>query len=468
MSKDILSNREDTVKISTTHCTINKSLAEVSINDLLENIRLLLNYIAKRRKNKYMKTLKLTKKKEKYPEYKDSGVEWLGEVPEGWKVTKNRSSLQRRRGEVNNKEDAPVLTLRIRGVEVKKDLNFGKSTESYIGHQLVYPGDIVFTPRDFDQTPILSGVAKDFGCISNLYFVLKTNIDTHNRFVNYFWWGLKHKVNFFKNFSSGMRHSFNYSQFKNLLFLKPSIDQQQKIADYLDQKTETIDKIIEKKKRLVALLEEKRASVINFTIQKQEGQAKKIKYIALINPSKSKITLNDDSDVSFVPMEKVTNKGEIDSESRKFGDVYSGYTYFENGDVLLAKITPCFENGKAAVAEIPERVGFGSSEFIVFRSNKNSIIPRYLYYVIYSNDFRELGKVEMTGTAGQKRLSDQFVRNYELNLPVIEEQQEVVEVLTKRSRGIDTAIEKTNQSIKLLQEYRASLISNVVTGKIKI
>ena len=87
-------------------------------------------------------------------EMKDSGVEWLGNIPKEWTKTRNRFIFSDRRRDINQDEDTPVLSLTIKGVKVKEDLSFGKSTESYIGHQLVYPGDIVFTPRDFDQTPI--------------------------------------------------------------------------------------------------------------------------------------------------------------------------------------------------------------------------------------------------------------------------------------------------------------------------
>ena len=173
-------------------------------------------------------------------ELKDSGIEWLGKIPKDWEVKRNRHIIDFRRREVNEYEDTTVLSLTVNGVKIKEDLNFGKSTESYIGHQLVHPGDIVFTPRDFDQTPILSGVSDYYGCISNLYFVLKCKNDINNYFVDYFWWGLKYKVDFFKNFSYGIRFGYNYDQFKDLLFLKPNYIEQEKIANFLDEKDFTV------------------------------------------------------------------------------------------------------------------------------------------------------------------------------------------------------------------------------------
>ena len=108
-----------------------------------------------------------------------------------------------------------VLSLTIKGVKVKTNLSFGKSTESYIGHQLVEEGDIVFTPRDFDQTPILSDVSKYNGCISNLYIVDKTKDGVLNHFVNYYWYGLKILWITSKTFLTGLgTHSIGFNLMK--------------------------------------------------------------------------------------------------------------------------------------------------------------------------------------------------------------------------------------------------------------
>ena len=146
---------------------------------------------------------------ERYDSYKDSGFEWMGLIPSNWKLTKNRYGFQKYKNGNNESDDTSVLSLTIRGVKVKTNLSFGKSTESYIGHQLVEEGDIVFTPRDFDQTPILSDVSKYNGCISNLYIVDKTKDGVLNHFVNYYWYGLKYSVDYFKNFSQMDKNTKN-------------------------------------------------------------------------------------------------------------------------------------------------------------------------------------------------------------------------------------------------------------------
>lgn len=193
---------------------------------------------------------------------KSSGIDWLGDIPERWNLVKNRSVLFFKGNRKNSDPNATVLSLSINGVKIKTDLNFGKSTDNYIGHQLVFPGDLVFTPRDFDQTPILSGVAKDHGCISNLYFVLGVKNGTINEFVNYYWWGIKYGADYFYNFSNGMRFSYNRQQFNNIPFLEVPEDEQIAIVKFLKEKDKEFIKFISIIELQIKQLKEYRSSLI--------------------------------------------------------------------------------------------------------------------------------------------------------------------------------------------------------------
>ncbi|MCD4815367.1 MAG: restriction endonuclease subunit S, partial [Methanosarcinales archaeon] len=142
-----------------------------------------------------------------------------------------------------------------------------------------------------------------------------------------------------------------------------------------------------------------------------------------INPRKSQIShLDGDLQVSFVPMADV-NENEMyfdTKETRKLDGVIKGYTYFQNDDVLLAKVTPCFENGKASLAkELTNGIGFGSSEFYVFRSSEK-IKPEWIYYNVTANRFRNEGKLKMTGTGGLQRIPKDFVKHCKIPLPPLE------------------------------------------------
>ncbi|MEH1842086.1 MAG: hypothetical protein V7L20_25970 [Nostoc sp.] len=148
----------------------------------------------------------------------------------------------------------------------------------------------------------------------------------------------------------------------------------------------------------------------------RDWQKIRLKRIANLNPSKKEVaSLPSDTKVTFLPMEVVSESWEVDySQIRPLEEVRNGYTYFQNGDILLAKITPCFENGKGAlVNNCINGVGFGSTEFHVIRS-PDSDTTRFLSYVVRSHRFKIEGEGMMTGTAGQKRVSDDYVKNFEV------------------------------------------------------
>jgi type I restriction enzyme S subunit len=167
-------------------------------------------------------------------------------------------------------------------------------------------------------------------------------------------------------------------------------------------------------------------------------------------------------------MEAISEFGKLELQERKYKDVSSGFTYFADDDVVLAKITPCYENGKAGVMKgLKNGFGFGTTEFMVMRPS-NKILSSYLYYVIFSDKFRKMGEVEMRGTAGQKRVTSSFVMNYELSIPDIKTQEKIVTELDIKMQMFAIAIAKVENSIAYLKEFKTSLISNVVTGKIKV
>ena len=121
---------------------------------------------------------------------KDSGIIWLGKIPSNWNVVNYRRLFLRRK-EYDDDPNKQVLSLTIEGVKEKNE-TFGKMAEDFTGHQKVHTGDLVFTPRDFDATPILSGISPCNGCISNLYFVLyPRDKNVYIPFYNYFMWGCK-------------------------------------------------------------------------------------------------------------------------------------------------------------------------------------------------------------------------------------------------------------------------------------
>jgi type I restriction enzyme, S subunit len=153
--------------------------------------------------------------------------------------------------------------------------------------------------------------------------------------------------------------------------------------------------------------------------------------ICEFNPRMPK-SLDDNAPASFLPMAAVSENGLISfEEERSVAEVKKGYTYFERNDVLVAKITPCFENGKAArTASLSKPFGFGSTEFHVLRP-ADDLSPDYLFYKIWNASFRELGANNMTGSAGQKRVPVDFLKRLEIRLPPLDEQRRLAAILDK-------------------------------------
>ncbi len=174
----------------------------------------------------------------------------------------------------------------------------------------------------------------------------------------------------------------------------------------------------------------------------------KLREVCTINP-RSK-TFQDDFMVSFVPMQNVSEEGNVDASIIKhYGEVKKGFTYFQENDVLFAKITPCMENGKGGIARNLENgVAFGSTEFHVLRPNPNFMISSWLYYLTSWPEFRKECEKNMTGSAGQKRVPKTFLENYEIRLPGLAEQRKIAAVLDK----VSDLIAKRRQQLDKLDE----------------
>ena len=160
---------------------------------------------------------------------------------------------------------------------------------------------------------------------------------------------------------------------------------------------------------------------------------KKLKDIAEINPKFDKTAVNGDIDVSFIPMSNVEEStGKIDlSQTRPLKEVIKGYTPLQDGDLLFAKITPCMENGKIAVAAgLENGLGFASTEFHVIRFGSKVIPDLYRYYLLQMK-IRKQAEKNMTGSAGQKRVPTNFIQNLTVPIPPFNTQHKIVAILDK-------------------------------------
>ena len=197
----------------------------------------------------------------------------------------------------------------------------------------------------------------------------------------------------------------------------------------------------------------------------QTWPEKRMRFLTRRGPSdEQRQVLASATQATFLPMESIGEQGELDcSAIREVDDVENGYTRFFDGDVLVAKITPCFENGKGALVRgTLNGVGFGTTELHVL-SPGNEIDARYLYYVTASDRFRRLGEAAMFGAAGQKRVPEDFVRDYRVSVPPLARQCAIADYLDRETARLDALIVEKECLLKLLAEKRQALIIRAVT-----
>jgi type I restriction enzyme, S subunit len=191
----------------------------------------------------------------------------------------------------------------------------------------------------------------------------------------------------------------------------------------------------------------------------------RLKDTSVINPSKLEVrNLGLETEVSFIPMEAIGENGELDiSRTKQLTEVISGYSYVADGDVMIAKITPCFENGKGAIAKgLTNKIGFATTEIINIRP-RSPTDSGYFYYLLSADPFRKLAEGSMYGAGGQKRVADNFVAEYHLSLPSQTERGKIASFLDHETAKIDALIEKQRRLIELLKEKRQAVISHAVT-----
>jgi len=192
----------------------------------------------------------------------------------------------------------------------------------------------------------------------------------------------------------------------------------------------------------------------------------RMRYAATLNPPVRRDLLDDpDQEVSFLPMEAIGEDGSLNLEqNRPVADVRSGYSYFEDGDVAFAKVTPCFENGKGTLMRgLQCAAGFGTTELTVLRPYPAVADARYINYIVQGSSFRAFGAGAMTGAGGLKRVPDEFTRNFPVSLPEVGEQRVIASKLDRETVRIDALIKKKTRFIELLREKRQALITHAVT-----
>lgn len=191
--------------------------------------------------------------------------------------------------------------------------------------------------------------------------------------------------------------------------------------------------------------------------------------LCAINPPKISLdVLEPDQTVTFIPMPAVdAEKGAIASpQERPFSEVRRGFTSFKDGDVIMAKITPCMENGKAAIAhDLSNGIGFGSTEFHVLRT-KGAVLPEFVYYFIRQRSFRRAAESEMTGSVGQKRVPAAFLESSELPVPPQAEQERIIQKIEQLLARVSVARERLAHVPTILKRFRQAVLVAACSGRL--
>ena len=428
----------------------------------------------------------------KYQSYKPSGVEWIGEIPEGWNVKKLKE-LFVNRNEKNEDlcEDFLSLTKDRGVIPYSEKGNVGNKTSEDIGkYKKVYPEDIVVNPMNIIIGSV--GISKYNGVLSNVYIVLKPT-----KILSGYGSYIFHHKSFqlhLKKICYGimeLRESLNKIEFFVEKLPLPPLSEQHQIVEFLDSKTELINRLISTKERKITLLKEQRTSLINQVVTKGLNPNVKMK----------------DSGVEWigeipegwniVPLKILGGfQNGISKGSEFFGH---GLPFMNYGDVYKNEITPTDVEGKVdssdsernqysisrgdifftRTSESKDDIGVSStclrtidncvfSGFVIrFRFYGETHLPEYSRYH-FQTHWKKVFIESKMNIVTRSSLSQQVLGQVPVLIPPIEEQLQIVEYLDSKTKEIDDLVLLEQKKIDLLKEYRQSLISEVVTGKVKV
>lgn len=419
-------------------------------------------------------------------EMKDSGIEWIGAIPQEWITDRLQWHLKEINVSNNPIQTQNILSLTIEAGVIpyaEKGNQGNKAKEDYSQYKIAFPDTLVINSMNVIIGAV--GISKYFGCVSPVYYVFEPIEGTDLRYIYYLFTntGFQKEMRKYAKGIMEIRLRISSSDMLKRIVPIPSFEEQQRIADNLDKMCAEIDAVLEKTRASIEEYKKLKQAVITQAVTKgirgdrpmkdsgiewigeipAEWTASKIKYCTEFAPSCNTSHLSEDSLVTFTPMECIKN-GYFENREAHFSALSSSYTQYQDGDIVFAKVTPCFENGNIAIMQgLSAGVGFGSSELFVIRPQ--SVNTEFIFYYLQNDIFKQYACATMTGTGGLKRVSPTFVRNYSVFIPCNEEQLEIVRYLNEKCSGIEVLIAKKQQYLTEIENYKKSLIYEYVTGK---
>ena len=273
--------------------------------------------------------------------------------------------------------------------------------------------------------------------------------------------------------NSGGQENLSGGIVKSIQVPVPPLPEQKKIAQILstwDKAITTTEQLLansqQQKKALMQQLLTGKKRLLDENGVRFKGEWCEVSLSAICEINPKKLPSPEDGKVSFIAMEAVSEDAKLlSSVIRDYSDVSKGFTSFAENDVLIAKITPCFENGKGAYVEgMQNGIGFGSTEFHVLRAGANSD-SKYLYFLTNTSEFRVRGEANMQGSAGQKRVTTDYLRSLKVTVPIdVNEQKKIAAVLSSADQEISTL----DQKLDALKQEKKALMQQLLTGKRRV
>ena len=346
-----------------------------------------------------------------------------------------------------------------------------RTSENVSNYKIVKDKYFAYNPYRINVGSLAYAGSEYIGIVSPAYVVFYCASDLD---PEYLWKYLKSDVGLFHIRQGGkgsVRSSLSFERLQEIEIPLPPLPEQKRIV----KKIKEIEEKSKKLKKQDQISFNGANSVIDSYVEKlilanAKWKRFPLKQKAKINPSKAEINdFDSKKEVSFLPMPAVDDKtGTIKAPLiKKYSEVKSGYTYFRDGDVIFAKITPCMENGKSAIcANLVNGVGFGSTEFHVIRPNTKEILPEWIHLVIRSKKFREEAEKNMPGTAGQKRVPKEFLEDYLFPVPEIMEQKKIIEHAEKLIKKQELLKFEINKRGNLVSALMPSLLAKAFNGEL--
>ena len=424
----------------------------------------------------------------KYLKYKDSGIEWIGEIPEGWEVKKIGALFEERSEHVNDIQFPP---LSVSKDGISPQLEHVAKTDNGENRKMVCLGDFVINSRSDRKGA--SGVSGYNGSVSLIYIVLKNKSKVNMSFFHHLLRSYPFQEEFFR-YGKGIVSDLwttPYDQMKSIVIPLPSVPEQTKIAFFVNSNLSRINKLITTQQEIVLMLKEKRQAIITHAVTKGLDpnvpmKDSGIEWIGEI-PEHWKIDLIKHT--SYVKG-RVGWKGLTSDEYLADGYAYlvTGQDFFSKhidwescfqvdkvrydndphiqlveGDLLLTKDGTI---GKLAVVKNLQRPACLNSGIFLVRPT-NSYLSDYLYWVLSSKVFSGYYEFTSIGSTIQHLYQNTF-ENFHFPIPPISEQTKIIQYLENRITEIDLLMKKQQRMVALLNEHKSSLVSEAVTGKIDV